>query len=248
MNPEEYPLISTVFARTPESIWQFIELKDALNLSICSKFTASLGIDGETVEKYLEAKANSTHIGNFRLRFPQELTLGMMRRVLNRINTGTEAMVIIDRQSGRVMMDVGSALNDNDAFLASNVEPVSETASEQGEIFRHLEISSMDEYDDFNPRHPQPKDKIHRRGDSYFNSDIESVASELSAGGHAVVSSMDLKNIAAMALANEDHDSHGNATKNKFLAMKKHGGGVSPVPTGKKPVKKPQLRTLDSDA
>jgi hypothetical protein len=39
-----------------------------------------------------------------------------------------------------------------------------------------LGSASFDEYDDFTPRHPVPKDKVHRRGDSYFNSDITEVA------------------------------------------------------------------------
>lgn len=43
-------------------------------------------------------------------------------------------------------------------------------------MHRHLESASFDEYDDFTPRHPVPKDKVHRRGDSYFNSDISEVA------------------------------------------------------------------------
>lgn len=51
-------------------------------------------------------------------------------------------------------------------------------------ILKQLEVASYDEYDDFNPRHPNPRTetggKTHRRGDSYFNSDldIEALAQE----------------------------------------------------------------------
>lgn len=43
-------------------------------------------------------------------------------------------------------------------------------------IERAFEKNSYDEFDDFAPRHPMPKDNLHRRGDSYFNSDIADVA------------------------------------------------------------------------
>lgn len=33
--------------------------------------------------------------------------------------------------------------------------------------------SSFDEYDDFTPTHPKPKESKHRRGNSLFNSDID---------------------------------------------------------------------------
>ncbi len=46
-------------------------------------------------------------------------------------------------------------------------------------IEKHLESESFDEFDDFNPRHPQPKDKTHRRGGSYFNSDISDTVEQL---------------------------------------------------------------------
>ncbi len=51
--------------------------------------------------------------------------------------------------------------------------------SDDNELFtiqKCLESNSYDEYDDFTPRHPVPKDKVHRRGDSYFNSDIADAA------------------------------------------------------------------------
>ena len=63
-------------------------------------------------------------------------------------------------------------------------------------IEKHLESNSFDEFDDFNPRHPDYKS--HRRGGSFFNSDISDVANEAIAA--------DLSLIAKMALdLEEDH-------------------------------------------
>lgn len=243
-NAMEYPLLSTVFARTPESVWSFLTLKDVLNLSLCSQMTASFGIDADTIQKYLaDAKEKSsfplTKLGPFNLRFSEELTLGMLRRVMNRLHTGTEALVTIDSKTGRVVLDIGSAFNDRDAFLADAVPAEDEDGgmAEQQEIFKHLEICSMDEYDDFNPRHPKPKDKAHRRGDSYFNSDIEMVVNELQGESMAAKTThtMDIKNIAAMALASEETGDGSHAVKNKFLAMKKKTGAMgSPSKVPKK--------------
>eukprot|EP01035_Chromulina_nebulosa_P026165 gene26165-34219_t len=121
-----------------------------------------------------------------------------------KVVAGNEAILSIDSNTGRVILDIGSAFKDKDAYLASNVTAVPLSADdllheafiEQHHIEKHLEISSCDEYDDFNPRFPNPKDKSHRRGDSYFNSDVESHASEALGG-------FDLSSIANMALALE---------------------------------------------
>lgn len=245
MSAHEYPLLSSVFARTPESIYAFIELKDVLNLSLCCRFTAGIGIDAETIQRYAEALERTTRIGKFNLRFGEDLTLGMLRRVMNRLNTGVEAMVSVDSQSGRIILDIGSAFRNTNAFLASDVQAVEDGQETNQEIFKHLEICSYDEYDDFNPRHPMPKDRAHRRGDSYFNSDISEVASELtgSAGG----AGMDIKNLAAMALASEDQDGGSHAIKNKFMAMKKKtaGAGVTSSPLKNPAVKKPTMRAMN---
>lgn len=223
----QYPLLSSVFARTPNSIWEFVELKDVLNLSIASQWTASLGISAETVEEYLRAMNRNTHVGIFSLKFPAELTIGMLRRVLNRLNNGTEAVVAIDEKSGRIVLDIGSAFNDKDAFLASAEQIPDDVSDTNQEIFKTLEMYSIDEYDDFNPRHPVPRDKAHRRGDSYFNSDINEVVNELQ-GGMAASNAIDLKSAAAAALAGDDDQEPvsegvaGMSLKDRMMAKKKN--------------------------
>jgi hypothetical protein len=53
-------------------------------------------------------------------------------------------------------------------------------------IEKKLESESFDEYDDFNPRHPQPRDKTHRRGGSYFNSDISEIVDQVRPSEEAI--------------------------------------------------------------
>jgi hypothetical protein len=199
-----YPLLGAVFNKTHDHIWSMLELKDILTLSTCCRFSANLGIDATTIHKLLEASPSSRTVGNFAVKFPDELTTGLLRRILCRLNTGSQATVSIDVKSGRIILDIGSAFNNNDAFLASEVHAISDNESDAGnqEIFKHLEICSYDEYDDFNPRHPKPRDKAHRRGDSYFNSDIDMVVNELYSGLGAAPFSM--QSIAASAAKDLD--------------------------------------------
>jgi hypothetical protein len=86
--------------------------------------------------------------------------------------------------NGRILLDIGSAFNDPNAYLASATLLSDFQDTTAGEVMndvhieKHLEIASYDEYDDFTPRHPLPKDRTHRRGNSLFNSDIEVYANQ----------------------------------------------------------------------
>mmetsp|Transcript_43554 Transcript_43554/g.86568 ORF Transcript_43554/g.86568 Transcript_43554/m.86568 type:complete len:274 (-) Transcript_43554:294-1115(-) len=192
-----YPLLSTVFNRAQDDIWQMLNLRDILTLSTCCKFTSHLGITSETIHKMLQDGSCGSKIGNFSVKFPDELTTGLFRRILCRLNTGVEAHVAVDIKTGRVILDIGSAFLTNDAYEAPQVHAVSDEDSdaENQQIFKELELCSYDEYDDFNPRHPKPRDRAHRRGDSYFNSDIDMVVNELYSGLGAAP--FDMKNVAA---------------------------------------------------
>ena len=48
---------------------------------------------------------------------------GMLRRVLHRVTTGTEAVVSVDSTTGRIVMDIGSAFS-RDVYLAAHVTAV----------------------------------------------------------------------------------------------------------------------------
>jgi hypothetical protein len=206
-------LLHLVALSKSEKLWEFLEVKDVLRLSICSRFCAGLTISPQSVHTIIASNPKLCYLGKFKLSFPATITIGMLRRILNRLQTGENAVVSIDNDSGRVMIDIGSAFNDNNAFLAK-VEPIPthrrdvSSMGSSGEIFKQLEISSFDEYDDFNPRHPLPRDKAHRRGDSYFNSDIEMLANE-------PMMAFDLASIAKNAIDLEQVE--GGSLKHKFM-------------------------------
>ena len=67
-------------------------------------------------------------------------------------------------------------------------------------IEKRLESASYDEYDDFAPRHPMPRDKVHRRGDSYFNSDIGDAANVALDSAEAI----NMRKLAHLALEVEE--------------------------------------------
>ncbi|KAJ1385643.1 hypothetical protein B484DRAFT_460021 [Ochromonadaceae sp. CCMP2298] len=181
----DYPILSSVFARAQDSIFSMLSLHDVLNLAQCSKFSHGLGISGAAVTDLLERSKRNTHIGHLRLNFSNELTTGLLSKVLYQLNVGTDAMIYVDSTSGRIMMELGSggAATETTAEVVENVEILTDDDSfDRGTIFKHLEDFSVDEYDDFNPRHPKLRDRAHRRGDSYFNSDIDMVVNELHSG------------------------------------------------------------------
>lgn len=219
-------LIYLIFTDPKIGVWSFFDIKDVLNLSVASTFSANLIIPSHYVRKLTRNKLDP--IGRFKLKFPTDLTTGMFRRVLNRIHTGTEAYVSVDASNGTIILDIGSALNNKDIYLAPEVVsvPATEEVSDNQQyqqIFKHLEISSYDEYDDFMPRHPLPKEKNHRRGDSYFNSDVDMYANEVLVGMKA----FDMQNLANAAL-DVDLDDNNNNLKNKFLQRKKSTNTILP--------------------
>lgn len=222
-------LMYLIFTDPKIGVWSFFDIKDVLNLSVASTFTANLIIPSHYVRKLTRNKLEP--IGRFKLKFPTDLTVGMFRRVLNRIHTGSEAYVSVDASNGTIVLDIGSALNNKDVFLAPQVVSVAEPAVDDDslqqqqyqQIFKHLEISSYDEYDDFMPRHPLPREKNHRRGDSYFNSDVDMYANEVLVGMKA----FDMQNLANAAL-DVDIDDNNNNLKSKFLQRKKSTNTILP--------------------
>lgn len=208
-------LIYLVFTDDSIGIWDFLTLSDALTLSTTNNFFAGLIITDNAMTKLMGTKPNlMMNIGRLHIHFPIDLSLGMFRRTLNRIFAPQiiDAVITVNPKSGRIVLDVGSALNDKDAFVMPlQEEDEGEEVPEEHKIHTHIEKVSCDEWDDFVPRHPMAK-MSHRRGDSYFNSDVDMYANE------AV---FDMKDIAAAALDTEDTEEDANAIKNKFLARKK---------------------------
>jgi len=191
-------------------IFDFFSLSDLLKWSVCSRSTAGSIVAKEVLDRVISSHPRTRYIGFFQLSFIGDLSAGLLRRTLSRVTGGHHGVLSIDSSTGRVMLDIGSAFNNQDTFFASAValplspslrfgdDGISETGSDCG-IRKDLEIASYDEYDDFAPRHPAPRAKTHNRGDSYFNSDVESIAQE-------ALSSMDLGSIASLAMNLEKMD------------------------------------------
>lgn len=235
----ETSLLNTMFHRCHDYIWSYLTITDLLTVSTCSTFTANLTISDSTVEcllfdeRYTKAKRLMRMFSDFhQLRFPAVLTTGLLRRVLNRLNTCPVAVISIDEHTGRINLDIGSAFKNNDTYLASNVSILLEDEDEEAQqVFKHLEVMSFDEYDDFNPRHPKPREKVHRRGDSYFNSDIELVVNELPA---ALLDAVVLPQLADSEQSEQLVKAKGTDLKSRLLARKKNGQSSS-IPTAVEP-------------
>lgn len=190
------------FQKRGDQIFQYLSLQEVLNVTACSRFTSSVHISQSTAQNFL-SRSRVSHLGKVALNLSLPMTCGNFRRILFCVVKSSEGTLRIDASSGRVILDLGSAFKDQRAFAESNAvimvhSPEGEEDSEP--ILKHLEVSSYDEYDDFNPRHPNPRDmsKTHRRGDSYFNSDIESIAKE------ALADVLNLSAIASQAAALEE--------------------------------------------
>ena len=226
-----------------DKIWEYISLLDLLNLSVCSQAAASLTASKAIIDSLSSTHPRVSRIGEFNLSFSTDLKIGLLRRILCRVATGKEGILSIDGNSGRVVMDIGSAFNDQDAFLAVTAVPFPEeldSLAEPRNIDKYLEGCSVDEYDDFAPRFPLPRDKTHRRGDSMFNSDIESIASE--------ALSQDLQSIALSALALEQMDLKGPSGPPKHHRAKKGISSSAPVQSDiQEALARDALNAADSD-
>eukprot|EP01038_Epipyxis_sp_PR26KG_P006315 gene6315-8695_t len=227
-------LSSVLSSPKSNKLWSFLSAKDVLNFSVCSKATAGALLDSATLQDIVNNEPKIKTIGQFELTFSSDLTSGLFRKVLYRILTTTKANVLIGNTNGRILLDLGSTLEGKDQYMAPSHVAYASTVtnvvqallapededpgvdSGAHEIMRHLEVSSCDEYDDFNPRHPMPRDKAHRRGDSYFNSDVDLFTNDPILGGM----SNDLSSIAALALDQNAGTTPASSLKNKFLAQK----------------------------
>ena len=188
-------------------IFSFLTVREALRLSSCSLFTSNaLVVPQEDIQRYLDSTRFGS-LGAVKIVIPAPLSAGNVRRFLHTLCKTTHLSASIDASTGHVVLDAGSAFASRDALIGAYIVPVvsappssgpdsegrrsggSSTTAEDEDldapILKRLEVASYDEYDDFNPRHPNPRDmnKTHRRGDSMFNSDIEAIAQEALLGG-----------------------------------------------------------------
>ena len=152
------PKVAIALMKNSETIWQYLELKDLLVFSTCSRFTANMFISQQCIlENFERNDQKLASIGNFKISFASELTLGLLRRLLNRIVNGKKAVVSIDAETGRLQMDIGSAYKQEDTYYAARIDEV-EQQKDNDVVLPGIEgvlsAHSVDEYDDFNPKHP----------------------------------------------------------------------------------------------
>ncbi|RYH04916.1 hypothetical protein EON65_46110 [archaeon] len=227
-----------------EAVWSCLSLKDVAALTI----TSLAGEDVLISEKSCSEIISRYQIGHWRLSSFQAMKATTLLRVVRMLRTPQDVQLILDDRNGRILIDVGSIKEssggDTDTTEMLHEDPESMT------IFKHLEKCSYDEYDDFQPRHPLPKDRggAHRRGDSYFNSDVDTVISEL---GNMASPSGDLRNMARSALLNVAETaatatpSSGNTAKNRILAKKNNMAPKSPGLPPPIPKRRPGASEMD---
>ena len=194
-------------------IWQYLDISDVLNVSVLSRDSAGLMISVECIQRFLTANKKIQAIGNYKLSFSSDSTLGILRRMLHRVVHGTDGVLSIEGSTGRIILDIGSAYKDQDTYMASmvtavpleeNDEPMYTSYGDEP-ILRALEHESFDEYDDYNPRHP-PMAKTHRRGGSYFNSDVGSDMGDAALSGLVEFDLQLLSSLAVTSLEGIDSD------------------------------------------
>lgn len=193
-------------------------MSDVLSLASASQFFSGLMITNSTMDKLIKGKGLDINCaGRFNVSFPNDLTIGIFSKVLTRLFSpdNNKAVITVISKTGRIVLDIGSALSHADAELPEDDEE-EEEVDEAQMIHKHIEVTSCDEYDDFVPRHPIAKG-AHRRGDSYFNSDIDACANEI-LPGH-VSNAFNMSDLASAALEMDDFNDP-NALKNKFKKKK----------------------------
>ena len=206
--------LARVARKCGNDIWGFLTLADVLNLSVTSRDSAGLVISVENIQRLLEKNSRVRSIGQYTLSFASDVSLGILRRMLHRVVSSTQCVLSIEGSTGRIIMDIGSAFKDRDSLMASMVTAVPCTEDDlnlppgvYGEepILKAIEHASFDEYDDYTPRHPSMK--THRRGGSYFNSDIGEYGNEALQG---MSSGRPATNVAALAALAQLGDSIGD--------------------------------------
>ena len=99
------PKTAIALMKNSETIWQYLELRDLLVFSTCSRLCANMFISQQRILENMERNEKKlAAIGNFKISFASELTLGLLRRLLNRIVNGKKAVVSVDAETGRLQI------------------------------------------------------------------------------------------------------------------------------------------------
>lgn len=208
-----------MFLKGRDFIWQFLELKEVLRMSITCRFCANLYISQDNMFAFLGHHHKLKEIGQFKISFASEITIGILRRLLNRVIHGRKGLVSIDG-SGRLRMTSGASLKRTDSSdleenLISVIDEVTPIKQEESEVGTDdlarlnpiLEAYSCDEFDDFVPTHPALK--VNEKGMSYFSSsDFEDFAKETFTREHLVCQGNPLSELEVWALNSASQVDH----------------------------------------
>jgi hypothetical protein len=166
-----------------DRVWEYCGLHAAMMFSATSRAASNTSLSEQTtlqlVETHQAASRVDVHFLDLR-----SCTMGTVRLALYRLIVGVTDSHHFSCMDASGTVAIGALSEDTDSQLSDEIMMIE----------KHLESSSFDEFDDFNPRHPDYKS--HRRGGSFFNSDISDAASQAIAA--------DLSLIAKMALDLED--------------------------------------------
>lgn len=156
----------------------FLTLEDISSFAETCKAVNCIKLESETVHKIVEIHPIASKVDTQFIDFYQP-TLASLRKNLFHVVVGTLSSTMQIDPSGRRMLDRSFSQRsmDSNTEAYDNFDGEGEEEIEVGSfIDKHLESASFDEYDDFNPRHPEYRgQRGHRRGGSCFNSDISDV-------------------------------------------------------------------------
>lgn len=207
-------IIYLAFTSEEIGLWKFFALEDVLNLAATSHFFSGLMITNPAMTELVEKKGLNLSAGRFKVSFPNDLTIGYFAKVLSKFYSPANEEITINvvSQTGRIVLDLGSVDNRIDDESDGEID-------EAHKIHKHIEVTSCDEFDDFEPRHPVARG-AHRRGDSYFNSDVDAHANEIQPVHKS--NAFNMSGMSSAMLDDEDENSpnNPNSVKNRLLQRK----------------------------
>lgn len=201
---------------------QYLTIRDIIIWSGTNKYFNEMKLSNKILQEYFYYdNLLLRRFGKFQvtLVLTEDYALGIIRRILYQLmkTEMIKAELSIDSLTGHIQLDIGNAFasckpsllssprnnpktsKSKKSFSFEEIKVIEDEDDDKNihRIEKFLEASSVDEFDDFKPRHPQPREaKGHRRGDSYFNSDIESITTD-------AIRHFDLNDLAKLALDEE---------------------------------------------
>ena len=190
----------------------YLDLKDILTLAMVKKPLGSIILtDHKYLTRLIISNKLISHIDKEYLNIV-DISISGLRKMVSKITLLHVKVAATESDNGtdnvKFSLDERMKLS-QESFDTNDLIGNGNENDDSMEIMKHLEVASFDEFDDFNPIHPVPRNnKTHRRGDSYFNSDVSDVATLALAAETALGlgCGLGLGSIAKMALLAEGLD------------------------------------------